>query len=131
MRAKAGYEILGNFISNGSWREKKKKRVDVLASFSFTTLPIDCWLVLGSWGTHLKGALTMLSGSGIVTPLKNWLVLNTCWCLGIRSPLSKEKTAIRIIGWFYSVCYEQVDLLARLAASKKTLKEMEYHQRSQ
>lgn len=92
MRAKAGYEIVGNFISNGSWRKKRKKQVVVLASFSFTTLPIDCWLVLSSRGTHLKGAPTMLSGSGIVTPLKNWLVLNTCWCLGIRSPLSKEET---------------------------------------
>lgn len=40
---------------------------------------------------QLEAALTMLSGSGILTPLKNWLVLNTCWCLGMRSPSTKNE----------------------------------------
>lgn len=49
----------------------------------------------------------MLSGSGILTPLKNWLVLNTCWCLGMRSPLTKNGKITKINLLFYSACIEQ------------------------
>lgn len=34
--------------------------------------------------------LTMVSGSGMLTPLKKALERNTCWCLGIRSPEARQ-----------------------------------------
>lgn len=41
--------------------------------------------------------LTISCGSGTQTPLKNWLVLNTCWCRGINSPMNKQTLLITCI----------------------------------
>ena len=43
----------------------------------------------------ITGMLTIVSGSGILTPLKKTLEWNTCWCRGIRSP---EFTQGEVIG---------------------------------
>lgn len=44
--------------------------------------------------TCRRTELTISGGSGMETPQKNWLLLKTCWCRGIRSPaVDKKKMA--------------------------------------
>lgn len=45
-------------------------------------------------------SLTISCGSGMETPQKNWLLLKTCWCRGVRSPAEGQREMLRDVSHF-------------------------------